>query len=173
MRRRVKGDRAFKKLIKRLPQTVAKEMEIQLEAAGRDILAEQQAKVPTDTGKLRQALAMKLLPKTLRLRVGLLTKAVNKRFFYGRIVEFGRKAQTVIATRNGALSPAVRAAGGRSNNYKALALKMKSKGAYLMKIRGMAPRPFIYSIDRERIYEPFRKVWDRALAKAASGVTDE
>lgn len=173
MRRRVKGDRAFKRIIKRLPQAVAKEMETQLEAAGRQILAEQQARVPTRTGKLRGALAMRLLPKTLKLKVGLLTKAINKRFFYGRIVEFGRKAQTVIATRNGALSPAVRAAGGRANNYKPLALKLKAKGAYLMKIRGMAPRPFIYSVDRDRIYEPFRKIWDRALAAAASGVTDE
>jgi len=172
VRRRVRGDRAFKRLIKRLPQTVSREMEQQLQVAGERILAEQKAKAKKRTGKLAGALAMKLLPKTLRLKVGLLTKALNRRFFYGRIIEFGRKAQTVMAARKGTLER-VRSMGGRSNNYKSLALRTGTKGAYLMKIRGMAPSPFIYPVNREAIYAPFKDIWERAINKAAQGITDD
>ena len=35
----------------------------------------------------------------MRLRIGLLTKTVQKKFFYARILEYGRKAQTVTVKR--------------------------------------------------------------------------
>lgn len=54
---------------------------------------------PSRSGKLRAALAFKIFPKTLRLRIGLLTKAVQRRVWYARILEYGRKAQSVKVNR--------------------------------------------------------------------------
>jgi hypothetical protein len=51
------------------------------------------------TGALVAGLAFKVFPKTLRLQVGLLTKAVNRRLFYGRILDLGRKGQAGVAKR--------------------------------------------------------------------------
>ena len=63
------------------------------------ILAQARSEAPSRTGKLRAALNYKIFPKTLRLRVGLLTKTVQKKFFYARILEYGRKAQTAKVRR--------------------------------------------------------------------------
>lgn len=63
------------------------------------ILAHARGEVPSSTGKLRAALNFKIYPKTLRLRVGLLTKTVQRKFFYARILEYGRKAQTAKVNR--------------------------------------------------------------------------
>lgn len=124
------------------------EVETLLRETGAQVLTEQKSRVPVRTGALKQGLSMKVLPKSRRLQVGLIGKPVNRKLYYGRIVEFGRKGQTVRARR----------AGGKP---------------YLMKVRGMAPRPFVYSVNREDIYSRFRSLWDRVLGRAAAGVSDE
>jgi hypothetical protein len=131
-----------------MPPVVQSEIEQLLRETGAEILTEQKTRVPVKTGALKQALSMKVLPKSRRLQVGLIGKPVNRKLYYGRIIEFGRKGQQVRA----------RKAGGKP---------------YIMKIRGTAPRPFIYSVDKQSIYQRFRNLWDRVLNKAAAGVTDE
>lgn len=148
MRRRIRGDKAFAKLIKRMPKEIQNQVEQLLRETGAEVLAEQTSRAPVRTGALRRGLSMKVLPKSRRLQVGLIGKPINRRLFYGRIIEFGRTGQTVRARR----------AGGKP---------------YLMKIRGTAPRPFIYTVDREQIYSRFRALWDRVLAKVSAGVSDE
>jgi hypothetical protein len=147
-RRRIKGDRAFIKLIKQMPEAVQSEVETLLRESGAEILTEQRSRVRRKTGALSQGLSMKVLPKSRRLQVGIIGKPLNRKLFYGRIIEFGRKGQTVRA----------RKAGGKP---------------YLMKIRGMAPSPFIYSVNRESIYSRFRSLWDRVLKKVSTGVSDD
>lgn len=146
--RRVKGDKAFTKLIGRLPDMVREEIREQMNRTGEEQLARMQSEAPVRTGALRGGLSAKVTPSGLRLKVGLVGKPINRKLFYGRIVEFGRKGQTVRARR----------AGGKP---------------YLLRIKGMAPRPFVYNVNREAIYAPFRAIWDRALANAAAGVSDE
>jgi hypothetical protein len=119
-KRRIRGDRAFKRLIGKLPETVKGEMVVELNVLGRDQLARERSLVAKRSGKLGNALSFKVLPATLKLKVGLLGKPINKKLFYGRIIEFGRKSKVVDVVRGG-LSSRVRAAGGRSNRYKALA----------------------------------------------------
>lgn len=172
MRKRIKGDRSFTRLIKRLPEAVRQELTVELHLAGREALAEQQSKAPVGRGALKRGLSMKVLPKTLRLRVGLIGKPINKKLFYGWIQDKGRKAQTVIVARRNVLAEA-RKFGGRSNSYKNIALKNKIKGTYKMRVRGMAPKRFVSGVDRERIFSGFRDIWNKALNKAAAGVGDE
>lgn len=148
MLRRVRGDRSFVRLLKQMSPAIQGEVETLLRETGAQVLTEQKSRVPVRTGALKQGLSMKVLPKSRRLQVGLIGKPVNRKLYYGRIVEFGRKGQTVRARR----------AGGKP---------------YLMKVRGMAPRPFVYSVNREDIYSRFRSLWDRVLGRAAAGVSDE
>ncbi len=63
------------------------------------ILAYARGETPSRSGNLRARLAFKIFPKTLRLRVGLLTKAVQRKAWYARILEYGRKAQNVRVNR--------------------------------------------------------------------------
>lgn len=169
-RRAVRGN--FRSLIKRLPETVAEELRAQLHESGKMLLARARARVPKRTGALSAGLSYKVPPKRLNLKVGLIGKAINRKLYYGRMVEFGRKGQTVDVVRGG-LSASVRAAGGRSNRYKALALRMGAKGAYKLRVKPMAPRHYVYATAREQIYRPFQKIWGRAVHRAATGATNE
>lgn len=171
-KRRIRGDRAFKRLIGKLPETVKGEMVVELNVLGRDQLARERSLVAKRSGKLGNALSFKVLPATLKLKVGLLGKPINKKLFYGRIIEFGRKSKVVDVVRGG-LSSRVRAAGGRSNRYKALAARMGVKGSYKLKVRAMAPRHFVYTTTRDQLAAPFRNIWQRALGRAAAGASDD
>jgi hypothetical protein len=145
--RRVRGDRAFRRLITKLPDVVRQEIVGQMKVTGTQVLAQQRSLAPFRTGATKNALSMRILPKSLKLKVGILGKPLNRQLFYAHIIEFGRKAQTVSAKRaNGA--------------------------SYSMRISALPPRNFIY-FARDPLYQPFRNIWDRALQKAASGISDD
>lgn len=146
-KRYIRGDRAFKNLIKRLPETVKAEMIVELHVAGRAALTREKAAAPVKTGALSSALSMRVLPNTLKLKVGLIGKVVNKRLFYGHIIEFGRKASVKTVKR------------GNSK-------------AYQLPIKAIAARHFVYTQSKEELYAPFRALWEKALAKASSGASD-
>lgn len=176
-RRRIRGDRSFRRILAKMPEAIREEMLTMMDQAGDEMLAIQKANAPQRTGAVQRALSKRLLRGTLKLRVGLVGKPINRKLFYARIVELGRKPQTVVAIRNSvATLKTARAYGGRSNNYKALALSKKLKGAYSMKIKGMAPRPFIRSAKvtavRDTMGGRLDKFWGKALARASKGVTD-
>lgn len=63
------------------------------------ILAYARGEAPSRSGNLRARLAFKIFPKTLRLRIGLLTRAVQRKVWYARILEYGRRAQSVRVKR--------------------------------------------------------------------------
>lgn len=110
-----------------------------------------QAGAPVRTGRLRAAISARVYPKQLRLRVGLLTKGDRRRFFYGYILEVGRKAQTVRARRR---------TGGGVTSY-AYRVSPISAGRYDM-VQGRARRSI-----RALIYNPANELFDRALRKLA------
>ena len=143
----MRGDRAFKRLIDRLPDVVRQEIVGELKVTGTQVLAQQRARAPFKTGAVKGSLTAKVLPRSLKLKVGLLGKPVNRKLWYARIIEHGRKAQTVTAKR----------ANTRS---------------YQMRVSATKPRPFIYAFKRDQLYAPFRNIWDRALGKASAGITD-
>lgn len=150
-RRHIRGDRSFRKMLARLPEAERESMAAMMEELGGEMLGEMQAAAPVRTGAVRGALSMRLSRKTMRLRVGLIGRPTNRRFYYGRIVDAGRKAQTVTARRRGK--------------------------AYRLRVRARAPQPFV----RGRARDLRRKVagprletfWNRALARAAEGLGDD
>lgn len=97
--------------VRRLLQNIGPEAEREiLQAYQRRapaILAYARGEVPQRSGRLRAALAFKIFPKTLRLRIGLLTKRIQKKFFYAHILEQGRRAQVVKVRRRRPVSGGV------------------------------------------------------------------
>jgi hypothetical protein len=162
VRSQLKGASAVRKLLRQLPASVKEEMADALTDIGPDYLRAQQADAPVaarahrkgvEPGALRAGLSWKVLRASLRLRVGLLgTKRGRARLFYGFIVEVGRKAQTVTVTRKAGVAP------------------------YKMRVRAMAPRPFVYKKRpelRTRLSNRLNQFWEHALAHAGEGVGDD
>jgi hypothetical protein len=99
-------------LLDSLAPAAQDELVVELGIIGADLLGAQRADVPEATGALGAALSLQLIAQRLKLRVGLLIggrgsysfngrqrKAAAGGPFYGRFVEYGRKAQTVLVTR--------------------------------------------------------------------------
>lgn len=145
-KRYVRGDRSFKQLIDRLPDAVRQEIIVQLNLTGRELLAQDISNAPVATGSLKAALTMKVLPASLKLKVGLVGKAINRQIFYALMVEYGRKG------------------GGRGVK--------RGSAKYASGIGATIARHFVYNRGREAIYEPFKQIWTKALARASSGVSD-
>lgn len=175
-KRYVRGDRAFARLIKQLPDTVTKEIRQQLNQSGRTALALERRLAPFRTGAVQRALSYKVPPVRLSLKVGLVGKAINKKLFYGWIVEWGRKESIVTVTRSGTLGRA-KAAGlnVRAGSYKRAALSAGVGGAYQLHVKPLPARHFVYVAGvREQLYAPYRAIWGNALSKAAAGAgTDD
>jgi hypothetical protein len=168
MGRRVRGDRNFRNLLRRLPETVKLEVADAMDAGGTEMLEAQQAGVPRRFGRLAAGLSKRLLRGSLRLRVGLIGKPTNRRLFYGRIVEFGRKAQTVSVNR---FKPGARRAG-----YGPKA-RRGAVSSYQMRVPAMAPRPFMWTQRTRELRDTLggrvTRIWERALRRAAGEVTDD
>jgi hypothetical protein len=84
------------------------------------MLARAKAEAPKRTGGLSGALSFKVAPKTLNMRIGLVTKAMRRKFFYGYILDQGRKAKTVQVkrrTKSGVTSYAMRVKAIPRNRY--------------------------------------------------------
>jgi hypothetical protein len=152
VRSQLQGVASVRKLIRQLPSAVKDEMADILVDVSPDFLGAAKADAPVRTGALRDALGAKVLKASLRLRVGLLGKRTNADFFYGRIVEFGRKAQTVV-------------------------IKRGPRAGAKMQVRAIQPRHFVFAKRanlRERLNNRLGSVWEHALAHAGAGTdTDD
>jgi hypothetical protein len=157
-RRRVRGDRSFRKILKRLPETIKAEMLEMLDKTGDAVLAQQQRDVAVRTGALRSALSKRLYKGLVRVRVGLIGPAVNRRLFYARWIERGRKSKTMIARKKGP----------KRENL---------AGIYRRRIGPMPKRPFIMSDRTKRIRDTMagqiQGYWSRVLQKASVGANDD
>lgn len=128
-------------LLGELPAAARFELADLLGRLGRDILAREQAIVAKATGALQAGLSSQLLTDQLRVRVGLLglARSSGKKnlggLFYGIIVNYGRKAQTVLVDR--------RRAGATKllrNGRKRVEDLLKT---YSLRVTPLAPRPFV------------------------------
>lgn len=151
---RVRGARNISNLLKKLPQAVSDEMVVEMNVTGREIASVMRGRTPFRTGALKAGISYKVFPKSLKLKVGLLgTKAGRSSLFYGRILDLGRKAQTVQVTRR---SPT------------------GTVSSYMLHVSALAPRRFVsgryvYSELRTKMTSNLRDIWDRALTRAAIG----
>ena len=163
-RYRYEGVREVRRLFRRLPTAATDEMAGVLAHYGRSLLRAMQADVPVKTGRLRAGLSMTFLRRTLRLRVGYRGKVVNRRLFYARFIQFGRKAQTVTVNRR-------KVAGSVLVNRRRVA-----HAPYQLRVKARAPQPFVYSRRTGAIIGNLRAnlkgYWDRVLAKASRGAYD-
>jgi hypothetical protein len=99
-KRRVRGVASVRKLLRQLPDDAKNEIIVELNVSGREMLPRMQGRAPYKTGATRSGLSFKVLPKSLRLQIGLLgTKAGRSKLFYARIQDLGRKAQVVTVRR--------------------------------------------------------------------------
>jgi hypothetical protein len=147
---RIKGVGKLRRLMKRLPEDMRDEMIVELNLVGRDALGQMQGRAPRRRGALVAGLSFKVFPKTLRLQVGLLTKPINRKLFYGRILDLGRTGQTVTAKRG--------------------------VSSYAMNVSAIPAKHFVTgrrSEVRARLRQDLPPIYDRALKKAASGAGGE
>jgi hypothetical protein len=154
---------------------VKEELVAALERGGQVLLQAVRARAPRRTGALVQGLTMRVLPKTLRLRVGFLGKSGQKWPFYGRIQDLGRRGQTVTVHR---LSTGQRAAWhSRIRQGKArTSLKPRDIGSvYQMRVRAMAPKHFVTGRmpdARAALRQELRGIFSRALKAISGGAGD-
>jgi hypothetical protein len=153
--------RSIRALLKRIPDSARDELAGELGRSGRMLLAAMQADAPVRTGRLRAALGMRLSIKQLYLRVGIIGKRKASDHFYGHILEFGRKAQTVRVDRERFTAKRV------DGTY-------KGRGYYLMQVPAMRPRKFAFTpattAIRRGLARRVKPMWGRILERASRGI---
>lgn len=149
----IRGSKSFRRLLRGLPDAMRTEMADVLTKAGPSAasIVERRVDVTTKrrTGALRAGVKWKVFPRTLRLQVGYLgTKAGRAKLFYARILDLGRKAQTVTVKRK------------------------KNAAPYRMQVRAIAPKRFVTGGIgglRQTVNQRLHGVWDRVLRRVATG----
>jgi hypothetical protein len=151
---------------------VADELRTELDATGQRIVSRARSRAPVYHGKqkrgvtpglLRSTISYKVLPKTLKMKAGIVGKIAGKKAYYARWVEFGHRI-----ARGGRLAKQ-EPIKGYSTAAKIQRLKRKSE----IRRTGVPPHPFLYTFTRAELYQPFQKVWGRAIHKAAAGASNE
>jgi hypothetical protein len=156
-----------------LPPTAEADIRAQLNRTGQMLLARAQSRAPvyqgptrkgTVAGALRAGLSYRVPPKRLSLRVGLVGKPINRKLFYGRLVEFGHR----IGFSGNRLPKLERVTG-----HLVGARLIRARRRRDVRVDGVPPHPFLYTVTRAEIYQPFSKMWGRALQAAKNGVSDD
>jgi hypothetical protein len=176
----VRGIGRVRRLFRRLPAAVANMIVVELHVTGREILAAAKARTPRATGALVAGESQRVLPKSLRLQIGLLgTPKGRSKLFYGRIQDLGRKAQVVLVERRRrvkrtlasgtALSLLRVGPNGRKRSEDIVA-------TYRMRVPAMPGKRFItgrFPELRRRLNRNLRGIFARALAATAAGGSDD
>lgn len=150
---RVKGAASFRRLLRRMPDAAREDLATWMGAAGARLTQRAKSETPSRTGRLRSAITWKLLPKSLRLRLGLVTRRDQSRYFYGYILDQGRRAKRVMIKR-----------GPRKGHY--------------MNIPAISRERYNFVFGRRADFinnelPKLRKVLDGILHRAALGVGDD
>ena len=127
------------RLFDTLPASAETAIKEQLPTIGSEILALEQEAVAVRTGNLQSGLSIQTLNDGLKVRVGLLSansKNGRDSRFYGRIVEGGRKGQTVLVQRRRRVDGRLRSARGRKIAGDIVA-------SYNLTVRPEPARPFV------------------------------
>ncbi len=104
---RVRGALRVRNILRSLPDECQQMLVQELEAAGPKVLQRARSEAPRRTGALKEGLGFKVYPRLGQLIVGIYgSKQKVRDLFYGRILEFGRRAQTVMRrSRSGVRHP--------------------------------------------------------------------
>lgn len=164
-RNRFRGDIPIRRLFRRLPDEMKLELGQVFQRAGPMLARLMQASAPVGkTGHLIAGITWKFYASALRLRVGFLGVRTNRKLFYARILEFGRKSETVTVHR--------RRHGGAVNARIRKAKFDQAVSTYRLRVRGRAPQHFVYGpgTDLKRTMgRVLNGVWDRVLGRVSGG----
>jgi hypothetical protein len=174
-----------------LAEAARDEMALELAQIGGELLEAQQADVARKTGTLAGALEKQVLTDRLKVKVGLLSGAREARKFngrqrkavaggpyYGRIVEGGRSAQTVLVTRR---IKKRRVQGNGRNTKRTVVYDTAKKrlrrssspnrgtfvgDAYKLRVKAKAARPFVAQPLFQQVAENhLSEFWAKLLAR--------
>jgi hypothetical protein len=149
-------------LFDRIPQSADEQLTRLVVDIGLDVLGAQQRDVAKRTGTLASGLSIQADPGQHRARVGLLGTTGRSKYYYGRFVEFGRRAQTVIVQRR-------RRTGGKLRlNRSRRKMAEDIAATYSMHVSPLAPRPFVH-VDRPEIRTEQRLAAFWGKVKAGAG----
>lgn len=170
MTSRVRVPARVRRLMRGLPDEMRGQMTGVLQRGGDEALRQMRARAPKRTGALGQGLAARILPGSLRLRVGFVGRRGRDWPFYGPIQDVGRKAQTVTVHRLTKADRATWAVLRRLGKARG-SRKPKHLGTtYRLRIKASPGKRFVtgrYPDLRAAIGGQLRGIWDRALAKMA------
>lgn len=161
----IRGSKGFRRIMKGLPDAMRAEMVDVLTKTGPAAAAIIERRVAGTTkrrtGKLLAGVKWKVFPRTLRMQAGFIaTKAGRQKLFYARILDLGRKAQTVTVNRRKVAGSLL--VGGRR----------VSGAPYKMKVRAIAAKRFVTGGIgglRQIVNVRLNNVWDRAIRRIAGG----
>jgi hypothetical protein len=171
-----------------LPSAAAEQMGVEVGRIASEVLTAQRRDVAFETGNLRGRLSIAMLIERLRARVGLIGERGGRRSngrrsaagrnygkgFYGRFVEFGRRAQTVVVTRG--LKRKVRGKGAtRRVEYDGASARLRRRGPnkgsaigspYKMRVSALAARPYVHRDRPEHRFERrIANFWAELMAR--------
>ncbi|MEH3107148.1 MAG: hypothetical protein PGN09_07660 [Sphingomonas fennica] len=150
----------IRRIFRGLPDTARNEMVRLLDEGGRAMVGAIRARTPRLRGRLQAGIRYQVYRASLRLRVGLIGVRSNSRLFYGRILDRGRRAQTVtVSRRKIARSTLVN---GRRDAHR----------PYQLRVRALPARRFVsgrYPDLKARIGNSLRGYWDRVLRQISGG----
>jgi hypothetical protein len=161
-----------------ITQAAREQLGVELAIMGREFRDRQRTSAPEDTGALRAGLSVLLMLEQLRIRVGLIglrNGSTRKRsfgdLFYGRIVEFGRKAQTVLVQRRRRVAADI--GGGEQRRILRTSRRRKIAAdivvTYPMKVKARAPHPFVFVPDAQKLAtQRLASFWSNTLAQAGA-----
>lgn len=158
-------------LLDKVPAAARDELGVELAIIAReDILPEQRRLVAKDTGHLESGLAVSLLREKLRVKVGLFglaggrgSRAVLGDRYYGRFVNFGRRAQTVLVERRRRVGGRLRSANGRKRAEDIVS-------TYRLKVKARPARDFIQVAGAEAsALRRLASYWNNVLTRAERG----
>lgn len=152
-----------------LPEAAREELADTLSALGGDAQKFMQGKAPKRTGRLRRGISWISIVQGLRVRIGLLGMS-GESPYYGRFVNFGRRAQTVVVQRR----RRVRRTYSNGASFNLLRLRRRRKIAedivatYTLHVRARAPVPFVvFDTGFEaRADSSFADFWGRVLTRS-------
>jgi hypothetical protein len=157
-----RGMAELKSLFEALPADAEAAIKEVLPAAADAILAIERGAVPVRTGDLFHGLGVQHLAGGLKVRVGLTATDAGSdasfrktqrdgqarysyaNLFYGRVVEFGRHAQTVLVQRR-------RRVGGRLRSSRGRKIAADLAATYTMKVSSTVARPFVDTAQTESV----------------------
>lgn len=163
---RVDGVAAAAAMFDRIPDAAREQLAVELGIIGREIRQAQQAEAPKLTGQLSAGLSIAVAIEQLRVRIGLLgLKGGRAKLYYGRFVQFGRKAQTVLVQRRRRVDGKLRTARGRKRAEDIAA-------TYSLRVKARAPHPYVRTADdplvQELVADRLAGFWSETLAKAGA-----